>query len=40
MLDYTHNAIVELETALEIGTHSTATAKSVAKTVRKRKSVD
>ena len=36
MLDYTHNAIVELETALGIGTHTPKTVKPVRKTVRKK----
>jgi len=40
MLDYTLNAIIELETALGIGTHSAAVAKSISKKIRKRKVVD
>jgi diacylglycerol O-acyltransferase len=39
MLDYTHNAIVELETALEIGTHAPKAVKPARKAVRK-KTVD
>ena len=39
MLDYTHNAIVELETALEIGTHAPKVVKPARKAVRK-KTVD
>ncbi len=36
MLDYTHNAIVELETALEIGTHAPKAVKTPRKAVRKK----
>jgi diacylglycerol O-acyltransferase len=36
MLDYTHNAIVELETALEIGTHAPKAVKAVRRTARKK----
>jgi diacylglycerol O-acyltransferase len=39
MLDYTHNAIVELETALEIGAHAPKAVKTARKAVRK-KTVD
>jgi hypothetical protein len=40
MLDYTHNAITELETALGLGKHSTVAAKAATKSVRKRTRVE